>query len=377
MNVNLKDERYEVTPIELFFDLIYAFALSQITGFLILDISWIAVLKAVILLSAIYMVWAYTSWSTTMIHAELKNSKKMLLAVMVFGFFMNISVEKAFSGNGIIFVITYLLIQFGRNFWTLKHSPTKEYKEHFKYVIIWQIVSTPFWIAGIYFFNNVRINIWLVAVLIDLLGTWLGHPIPSKKLSSENAPFDAEHLLERCRLFRLIALGEMIFSTGDAIKESNLSLMTVFLVCISMAEIISLWMLSFGRFVKIVAKHRKQSTNPMLMSRYAITVLGFILIGIIFITVGMKYVILHPYAILPKTLVLLMGMGPVIFLLAQGWYLYKVPKIYPILYISGGILLFISSVIGFYFKAWVYHILLGSILVIIAYIDFKSENGVK
>lgn len=376
MDTNLKDERYEVTPIELFFDLIYAFALSQITGLLISDISWITVLKSVILLSAIYIIWAYTSWSTTMIHAELSKSKKMLLAVMVLGFFMNMSIEKAFDDYGIIFAITYLLIQFGRNFWTLKHSPAKEFIKHFKHVIIWQIISAPFWILGIFYSDNIRLILWLMAVLIDLLGTWLGHPMPSNKLSSENAPFDAEHLLERCRLFRLIALGEMIFSTGDAIKETSLSLMSVILVCISMAEIISLWMLSFGRFVKIVAKHREQSNNPMLMSRYAITVLVFILIGIVFITVGMKYVILHPYDILPKTLVLLMGIGPAIFLLAQGWYLHKVPKVLPKLYIISGLALVFSSIIGFYFKAWIYHILLGSILVIIASIDFHSENDV-
>lgn len=376
MDTNLKDERYEVTPIELFFDLIYAFALSQVTGLLISDISWITVLKSVILLSAIYIIWAYTSWSTTMIHAELSKSKKMLLAVMVLGFFMNMSIEKAFDDYGIIFAITYLLIQFGRNFWTLKHSPAKEFKEHFKHVIIWQIISTPFWIVGLFCFENIRIIMWLVAILIDLLGTWLGHPVPSKKNSSENAPFDAEHLLERCRLFRLIALGEMIISTGDAIKEVHLNLMSILLVCISMAEIISLWMLSFGRFVKIIAKHREQSNNPMLMSRYAITVLGFILIGIVFITVGMKNVILQPYSILPKTLVLLMGIGPAIFLLAQGWYLHKVPKVHPTLYIKGVMMLIFSSIIGFYFSAWIYHILLGSILVIIAYIDFHSENDV-
>lgn len=376
MDINLKDERYEVTPIELFFDLIYAFALSQVTGLLISNISWITVVKSIIVLSAIYMIWAYTSWSTTMIHAELSKSKKMLLAVMVLGFFMNISIEKAFSNNGAIFAVTYLLIQFGRNFWTFNHSLAKEFKEHFKHVIIWQIISTFFWIIGIFYSGNIRIIIWLIAVLIDLLGTWLGHPVPSKKLSSENASFDAEHLLERCRLFRLIALGEMIFSTGDAVKEAHLSLLSVLLVCVSMAEIISLWMLSFGRFVKIVASHRQQSKNPILMSRYAITVLGFILLGVVFITVGMKYVILNPYDILPKTLVLLMGIGPAIFLFAQGWYLHKIPKVRPKLYIISGLALIFSSIIGFYFKAWIYHIILGSILSFIAYIDFHSENDV-
>ena len=86
--------------------------------------------------------------------------------------------------------------------------------------------------------------------------------------------------------------------------------------------------------------------------------------------------ILHPYNILPKTLVLLIGIGPAIFLLAQGWYLHKVPKLYPKLYIISGFALIFSSIIGFYFKAWIYHIILGSILSFIAYIDFHSKNDV-
>lgn len=368
---NIYEQKYETTPVELFFDLIYAFALSQVTTFIMADLSWLTIIKSLILLGAIYLVWAYTSWVTTMIPTSQAISRRMLLAVMLLGFFMNLSVDCAFSGQGYIFAVLYLIIQFGRTIWSFLYSPNDEYREHYKRILIWQFITAPLWLIGILYTNILRIAIWGIAILIDLTGTWMAHPGLNRKFLSEDFYFDDDHMLERCRLFRIIALGEMVFSVGNALRDVHLNVMTVVLGCISLTEIIALWTLSFGRFVKIVAEYRKDNHNPVLTSRYAINALLFIIIGIVFITVGNKYVILHSHERLPIILVCILCGGPLLFLLAQGWYLFKIPRVKPVLYAISGIALVMSSIVGLYRQAWVYHIIIGCVLDIISFIDYK------
>lgn len=370
-------QKYEVTPLELFFDLIYVFALSQVTEFMMSDLSWLMVAKSLIVLGAIYMVWSHTSWAVTMIPAEEAKTQRMIILIIFIGFFMNASIEHAFEENGLLFVGTFLVIQFGRTIWTLIYSPNKEFKEHFIRVLIWQFISTPFWITGALFTDMLRVELWGMAMLIELIGTWTGHPIPTKRFHSENLNFDAAHLLERCRLLRIIALGEMVFSAGDALKEVPLNFTTVLMGVVSVAEIVSLWMLTFGRFVSVVAKYRENTTNPIRVSHYAINALVIILLGIVFISVGNKYIILHPYERVPVVLVSIYGGGLLMFLLAQEWYLRMVPKVNQAFYLISGGLLFIANVAGFFLQAWIYHLILGGTLIIVACFDYMKFQKMK
>lgn len=367
------DYKYEATSIELFLDLIYSFALSQITEFIMKDLIWLTLVKAFILLGAIYMVWAYTSWAATMIPTGHAQSRRMILVVLLLGFFMNLSAESAFQSQGYVFAGLYLGIQFGRTAWTLVFAPNAEFKEHFHRVLIWQVSSSPLWILGMLCTEKMKIAVWGAAILVDLFGTWTAHPLLRRKLVSEDLSFDDGHLLERCRLFRIIALGEMVYSAGDALKGIHLDFTAVVLAVVSMAEIASLWMLSFGRFVKIVAGHRKSNSNPVMVSRYAVNVLFFILVGIVCITVGNNYILEHPYSKVPGLIACLFGSGPVIFLLAQGWYQHRITKIKPLLYGISGIVLIMTNSFALNQEAWVYQIIQGGILFLVSFIDHRIE----
>lgn len=373
-NDNIK-QQYEVSPFELCFDLIYAFALSQVTVFVFDDLAWITILKAVIILGAVYMVWSYTSWAVTMIPVEQQKSRKMILIIMILGFIMNASINQSFDGKPYLFVGLYLLIQGGQTVWILINSPSDAFREHFYRVLIWYLFSAPFWLIGIFCPDQLKIFLWSIGIAIDLVGTWIAHPIFRRKFYSEDIYFDDGHLLERCRLFRIIAFGEMVFSAGTALQEADLNPMSIFLASIAMIEIIALLSLTFGRFVKIVAKHREKSSNPVLVSRYAINALVIIMIGIVFMSVGNRYIILHPYEKLPLILVCLIISGPIMFLLAQGWYLYKIPQVRPTLYLISVIGFLLSVIVGLSQPAWLYHLLIGTIFVIVTYLDIYYMNS--
>lgn len=371
MNIeNNAEEKYEVTPIELFFDLIYAFVFSQLSQYLLSDISWQGVIRTIIVLLAIYMVWAYTSWAATMIRADKSvNTQWMILSVMFIGFVMNISAPEAFSNYGWVFITTFLVIQLGRTCWTIIFSPNVMFRNHFWRVLIWQIVSVPIWIIGACMSGEMSILLWLVAGGIDLLGMWSAHPLPIFR-SSEEVEFDTVHLLERCRLFRLIAIGEMVFTLGAAISKAGFNYMTVVLGIVAMAEIVSLWGLTFGRFFSVVREHVENTENPFRASYYAIDVLVIILFGIIAISVANEQIIMHPFDVPSPVLSFLLGGGPILFLLAQGWYLVKVPNIKPYMYAIGAFLILIVNIGACFFPAWVSLVATGIIITILAIVEF-------
>src|SRR4051794_34907061 len=103
------DPEYAVTPLELFFDLVFVFAVSQLSHHLLAHLTWRGAAETLVMLRAVYAVWYSTSWAATMIPAVQSRTKWMILTVMLLGLFMNASVTGAFAASGWAFVVPLLL----------------------------------------------------------------------------------------------------------------------------------------------------------------------------------------------------------------------------------------------------------------------------
>ena len=288
------------------------------------------------MLLAIFAVWFTTSWSATMIRADQSRTRWLVLAVMLLGLFMNASVTRAFTTSGWAFVIPLLLIQLGRTVWTLVNSIDAVLREHYFRTLLWVIATTPLWIAGAAVSLEARLVWWALAAGIDQIGRWLAHPIPGRRLRSENVEFDTGHMLERCRLFLLIALGETVLTTGMAIAEASITVMTLATGTFALAGTVALWALSFGRSHRIILRHLEKTNDPIRASRHAINALMVMVAGLIAVAVANKEVIAHPHGHTSFALSLLLGGGPILFLAAQGWYLWAVPNVRSQLHVIGG-----------------------------------------
>src|SRR5690242_3080461 len=86
------ERNYEVTPLELFFDLVFVFAVSQLSQHLSAHLSWRGAAETLVLLRAVFAVWFSTSWSATIVPAHQPRTRWLILAVMLLGLFMNASV---------------------------------------------------------------------------------------------------------------------------------------------------------------------------------------------------------------------------------------------------------------------------------------------
>ncbi len=341
----MPEQKYEVTPLELFFDLVFAFALSQLSQHLFTHLSWRGAAETLVILLAVFAVWFTTSWSATLVRVDQSRTRWLVLAVMLLGLFMNASVTRAFTTSGWAFVSPLLVIQLGRTVWTLINSTSSVLREHYFRTLLWLIATTPLWIAGAAVNADARVLLWALAAGIDQIGRWLAHPIPGRRLHSEHIEFDADHMLERCRLFLLIALGETVFTTGTAIATAPTTLMTLITGTFALVGTVALWALGFGRSHRLILQHVEETSDPIRASRHAVNALMVMVAGLITVAVANKEAIARPNGRTSFALSLLLAGGPILFLAAQGWYLWLVPNVRSRLHMmGGGVLLLIGLV---------------------------------
>jgi low temperature requirement protein LtrA len=368
-----REHKYAVTPLELFFDLVFVFAVSQLSHHLLDHLSWRGAAETLVMLLAILTVWSYTSWAATMIRADRSKALWMLLTVMLLGLFMNASVTRAFEESGWEFVIPLLLIQLGRTAWTIVYSPDMTYREHYLRVLVWFVATTPLWLLGAGAGADDRLAWWALAAGAELIGTWLAHPVPGRWLRSEDLTFDAEHMLERCRLFLIIALGETVLTTGTAITSAGTTPLSVVTGVSALAGTIALWALSFGRSHLLIAQYVDETRDPVRASRFAVNALMVMVAGLIAVAVANETVIAHPHGNTSIALSLLLAGGPILLLAAQGWYLWIVPRVRSRLHWTGVIVLLLIGLATLAVSPYVALTLVGTTLGALAMIDWAAR----
>jgi low temperature requirement protein LtrA len=369
--------RYEVSPLELFFDLVFVFAVSQLSHHLLSHLSWLGLAETLVLLRAAYTVWFTTSWSATIIPAGQARTRWMMLAVTLLGLFMNAAITRAFSNSAVsgwAFVAPFLLAQIGRTVWTLVNAPNAVFRDHYTRTLLWFVAVAPLWIAGAAVDPTDRLLLWALAAVVDTVGAWLAHPVPGRRLRSENVQFDADHMLERCLQFQLIALGETVFTTGVALAAAPATWMTVLTGTVALAGVVSLWALGFGRARSVISKHAERTSDPVRASRHAVNALMVLVAGLIAFAVANELVIAHPRVHTSAVLSLLIFGGPILFLLAQGWYLWTVPKASARLQICGSVGFALLGGFALMTPVYVAQLAAGACLAILVWLDWRSST---
>ncbi|MFZ6042175.1 low temperature requirement protein A [Vibrio natriegens] len=369
-----KKEEYEVAPLELFFDLIFVFALIQLSHHLAEHLTWRGAAETATLLIGVLSVWSYTSWAATMIPVHRGTSTIMLLVVTLLGLMMNASIGSAFSDSAWSFVIPMLVIQVGRTIWTINNSPTTEYKQHFKAVLIWLVLVSPLWIIGALTEPETRLLWWGAAVLVDLIGSYLAHPIPGHRINFEQLPFDAEHMLERYNLFVIIALGETILMAGTSIAEHPTDFMTLFTGSSALMITMSLWALAFGSIQKHTEEYAKVTINPVGISHYAMNALMVMVASLVVLAVGNEKTIHHPIEHASLSTGLMISLAPGVFLMMQGLFLKTMLNIKSLLHWVGGVTTGLSGFLILWLPPYAVIFIVGLVLTCLALLDWHYRH---
>jgi low temperature requirement protein LtrA len=363
------EPNYEVTSLELFFDLVFVFAVSQLSRHLLEHASLRGAAETLVLLLAVFAVWWHTTWAAVIVPPDQPRTRGMVLTVMVLGLYMNASLTRAFATAGWAFVAPFLVVQLWRTVWTVRSAPSAMFREHAFRTLLWLIGTAPFWIVGAAASPQRRLAWWALAAVVDVIGTWLGHPFPGRKLESRNVEFPGGHMLERCRLFLIIALGETVLTTGAAIALAPLKLMTVVTGTAAMAGVTALWALGFGRAGLLVLRHVDETPDPVLATRHAGDSLVMMVAGLIALAVANEMVIAHPRGHLSAIGRLLLFGGPVLFLVAQAWHLRALASDVPLLRLVGAAALVMVGFTALLAEPFAALILLGASLTMLAVFD--------
>ncbi len=367
-------ESEEVSPLELFFDLVFVFAVSQLSTHLRQHLTWRGAAETAVLLIAVFAVWSGTSFEATLLRVGRSQTRWMMLAVMLVGLFMNAAISHAFDVGGAAFVIPLLLIQIVRPIVTIVTTPIRMLREHYARLLSWIVATAPLWIAGAISTAEARLFWWAGAAVIDVVGTWLAHPLPGRVLRSENVAFDADHMIERCRLFLIIALGESVLTTGTAIANAPRTLATVVAGACALVAIVALWALYFAASDRLLSQYVEATTDPLFAARRTVNGLLIAVAGLIALAVGNALVIAQPRGHAPLSLALLLFGGPLLYLFSQAWYLWAVIGILPVRRFAGIAALMVVGSLSLFLPPFVSLGLLAILLTILVLAVLRAER---
>src|SRR3978361_2053442 len=155
-------QRSRVTYAELFFDLVFVFAVTQISHTLLGQFTPLAVLQTTLLFLAVWWVWVYTTWITNWLNPELTPVRLLLFALMLGGLVLSTSIPKAFESRGLWFAVAYAAMQVGRTiFWgPSTPPPAAGATMDAVRILVWLSTSALFWIGGGFADGQSRLALW-------------------------------------------------------------------------------------------------------------------------------------------------------------------------------------------------------------------------
>jgi low temperature requirement protein LtrA len=152
----------KVTMVELFFDLVFVFAITQISHSLLAHLTLDGAIKHFLLLLAVWWVWIYTSWVTNWLDPERLPVRLCLFALMLAGLLMSASIPDAFGERGLLFACAYVCMQVGRTAFFLYaiRNSARNFVRSFQRIFIWLCLSAVFWLAGGFAEGQPRFILW-------------------------------------------------------------------------------------------------------------------------------------------------------------------------------------------------------------------------
>lgn len=320
-------EEQRATNLELFYDLVFVFAITQVSHLILAHLNWMGAIQALIVLLAVWWSWNYTTWFTNELDPESIPVRLLMIALMLASLVMAISIPRAFADRALLFAGSYIAIQVGRHFFLTFAAAQRGSieRERSGRILTWFVAAGVLWVAGALVDEPARIVLWLAALALDYGAPLVLFWVPGRpRLAGETWEVGTGHFAERFGLFIIIALGESIVITGATTSTLDLDAARVVAFGLAFLATAALWWLYFSAVARIAQRHLELSENRTLLARDAYTYLHVVMVaGVIASAVGDELVIAHPTEVLPAPEVWATVSGPAIYLLAHALFRYR------------------------------------------------------
>ena len=279
-----------VSPLELFFDLVFVFALTQVTAFLAADPTFAQLGRGLVLLAIIWWAWSGFTWLTSTVDPELVLPRLVMFAAMAAMLVLALATPGAFAGDGVLWGLGYLAVR-------LLHAALFALAAQGDRALARAVLSLVaslipgaglIILASAAFEGSTRDVLWIFAVVLDY-GIVLG-------IGAEGWHVHAKHFAERFALVVIIALGESIVAVGVGAESVELDGVVVLAALLAVGIACALWWAYFD-VVAVVAEQRFRAAvggDQLRMARDSYALLHLPMIsGIVLFALGVKKVLEH------------------------------------------------------------------------------------
>ncbi|AWH49722.1 hypothetical protein C1925_11445 [Stenotrophomonas sp. SAU14A_NAIMI4_5] len=335
-----------VTYEELFFDLVYVFAVTQLSHHLLHHLGVLGVLQTLVLWFAVWLGWQYACWVSNWFDPQAPRIRGLLFTTMLLALLMSSSIPEAFGERAWVFAGAYATMQVGRTAFVLwevgRHHALAP---NFRRMLAWVLVSACFWLAGGAAEGNLRLGLWALAVACEYLSPMFGFAFPGLGRShTREWTIEGGHLAERCQLFVIVALGETLLATGGVLSEAgswNGDIVSAVLA--TFAGTLAMWWLYFGTSSQDATDTITRSADPGRIGAYFHYVHALLIAGIIATAVGNDLVMDAPEEGVSLAHAAMLVAGPLIYLLGSALYKRVVYGRMPRSHLLGAVLLLVMG----------------------------------
>lgn len=284
------EQGQDVTTIELFFDLVFVFAFTQVTGFLAHHLTWAGVAQGAAMLAAVWWAWVMYSWLTGAVSPQEDLLQRVVLfAAMAAMLVVALSVPGAFGDTALLFAVAYFVVRLLHIALYAAATPP-ETRDAVLRAAPGFLGGPVLFVLASFFDGPLQSVLWVVALAIDYGIVFVR--------GVEGFRVNVEHFVERYRLIVIIALGESIVAIGSGVGTGGIALgpLVVLAAILAFVLIAVLWWLYFD-YVVFAAEQRlaEESGHDLtLLARDSYSVLHLSIIGgIIFVALGLKQTLAH------------------------------------------------------------------------------------
>ncbi|UNK49356.1 low temperature requirement protein A [Lysobacter sp. S4-A87] len=310
-----------VAMVELFFDLVFVFAVTQLSHALLADLSVQGALQTLLLFLAVWWLWIFTSWVTNWLDPDRAPVRVMLFALMLGGLLLSSSIPQAFDGRGLVFGVVFASMQVGRTVFVtfVMRGRSEVHYRNFIRIALWLSLSAVFWILGGLSDGSSRVGYWIAAVAIEYASPLLYFWVPGLgRADSHDWDVDGHHLAERCALFVIIALGESILVTGATFAGQPWTAPTVTAFASAFLGSVAMWWIYFDSGAERASHRIAHSDDPGRQARLNYTYLHMPIIGgVIVCAVADELVLSHPGHASNAGIAAILG-GPALYLVGNA-----------------------------------------------------------
>jgi len=278
-----------VTPLELFFDLVFVFTMTRVTALMAHDLTWASVGQGLLVLAALWWGWAAYGWLTNHVSGDDDRARLVVIVAMAAMVLVALAVPEAFDAHALLFALAYLVMRLAHlALWWVASSDDPDVHVAVGRLFPTAVTGPLLIVAASMFDGWLQAAFWIVALAIDY-----GGPLVRGVAGYRVHP---RHFAERFSLIIIIALGESIVAVGVGAGDEPLDTAIGLAAVLSLLTSAALWWAYFDVVAALgeqrLAELRGVVRNTLARDAFAYLHLPLIA-GIELFALGVEQVVAH------------------------------------------------------------------------------------